>query len=190
MDLKTKDTIQWGESLGDFKPEYVSVKVWSPIQMYRLIGRRSVIALDNFEPIPCVHYALYSPQEKRYYLKEFPDVPLWLMMYYKTNHNWDSYDTFLNDFRRRVADKNVYLLLTKEQIDDTTAMLKKLYKANLNDDGKLDYKIYIKLVKELLDYEQYQDHGKNLTGYRTVCKGFDDRIAELWKSAHTNNKKL
>ena len=153
------------------------------------MGRKTVIALDNFEPIPNLHYSLYSPQENRYYFKEFPDIPLWLMMFYKTDENWDSYDTFLNNFRGRVTDRNIYLLLTKEQVDDTTVMLQRLYKANLSDNGKLDYKIYIKLVKELLDYEQYQDHGKNLTGYRTVCKGFDDRIAELWKLASNYNKK-
>ena len=188
MNLKSDDISSWGSSLDDFKPEYTPVKVWSPIQMYRLMGRKSVIELDNFEPIPDLHYALLSPKEDKYYFKEFPDIPMWLMLFYKTDQDWDSYDVFLNDFRRRVADGNIYLLLTPEQVKDTQSKLGSLYRANLSDDGQLDYKTYIKIVALTLQYENYKDIGKSLTGYRSVCKDFDDKLAELWKSAHSLKK--
>ena len=181
MNLKSQDKIQWGESLEDFKPEYTYVQVKSPIECYRLIGKRTTILLDNFEPIPDLHYALYSPQEKRYYLKEFPDLPMWLMLFYKTNEDWDSYDTILNDFRRRVSDGNIFLLLTKDQVADTTEKLVKLYNANLNGDGKLDYRVYIEIVRMSLQYENYVSVSKTLVGFNSVCKGFDEKLAALWK---------
>jgi len=189
MHTYSDDIATWTDSLEDFKPEYTAVKVWTPIQCYSFIGKRTVILLDNFEPINDLHYALYSPQEKRYYLKEFPNVALWLMVFYKTEEAWDSYDAFLNDFRRRVSDGNVYLLLTEQQVKDTTAMLERLYKAQFKEEGKLPYKIYIELLDVSLKYEDYKDHGKSITGFKTVCSQFEDKINALWGKAKEFNKK-
>ena len=184
MQLKSDDNAKWGESLKDFEPEYTAVKVWHPIQMYRLIGKRTVISLDNFEPT-CGKYALYSPQERRYYLKTFPAISLWLMLFYKTNEDWDSWDRIVNDFRQRIGAGLIHLLLTEEEIKDMTEKLVKLYTTNLSDEGKLDYKLYIELADLSLRYEEYKDKSKSLTGFRTVCNTFETKIAELWKLAHT-----
>ena len=184
MKVLTDDISSWASSLDDFKPEYTPIKVWNPIQFYTLSGRKLTILLDNFEPITDLHYALYSPKEERYYLKEFPNLPMGQMLFYKTDENWDSYDVILNSIRRYIDDKNIYLLLTAEQIKDTTEKLKRLYKANLQGEGKLDYKLYIEIVRESLAYEDYKDKLKGSTGYLTVCKGFEDRLAVLWKSAY------
>ena len=188
MNISQDDISKWGNSLDDFSPEYYPIKCWSPIQCYTLSGRKTTIAIDNFIPIPNLYYSLYSPSEKKFLLKSFPDIPMWLMLFYKTDEDWDSYDVFLNDFRRRVADGNIYLLLTPEQVKDTQSKLGSLYRANLSDDGQLDYKTYIKIVALTLQYENYKDIGKSLTGYRSVCKDFDDKLAELWKSAHSLKK--
>ena len=184
MNLTSDDISQWGESLDDFLPEYKSVRCWDTIQCYQLQGRKTTLLLDNFEPIPALRYALYSPTDKRYYFKEFPDIPLWLMCFYRTNDDWDSYDAFLNDFRRRTSDGNIYLLLTPEQITNTSDMLRRLWKSSLDGEGKLDYKIYIQLANLSIKYEDYKDKCKSLTGFKTCCNQFDMKIAALWKSAH------
>jgi len=183
--LQSDDIAQWANSLADFSPEYTPVKAWSPIQYYRLSGKRTVIELGNFEPIPDLRYCLYSPQEERYYFKKFNNIPLGSVLFYDTDEAWDSWDRELNNFRQRIDAGLMYLLLTPGQVGDTTEKLVKLYKANLSDDGKLDYKIYIKLVDIYLRYEDYQDTSKSLTGYRTICNQFEEKIAELWKLAHT-----
>ena len=185
MNLLTDDISSWAKSLDDFKPEYTPVKVWNTIQFYSLAGKKTTIALDNFEPISELHYALFSPQEGKYYYKEFPKFTMGEMLFYKCI---DEYDTVLDNIRRYVFDGNVWLLLTQEQVEATTAKLKSLYRANLSDDGQLDYKTYLKIVELSLRYENYKDIGKNLTGYRSVCKDFDDKLAELWKSAHSLKK--
>jgi hypothetical protein len=183
MNLITDDISSWCGSLEDFKPDYTPIKVWSPVQCYRLIGKRTVIELDNFEPIPDLHYTVFSPAEEKYYFREFPDIPLWLMVFYKTDQDWDSYDAFLNSFRLYINDGNVHLLLNSEQIADTTDKLEKLWKANLKGEGKLDYRLYIKIVEKCLQYEDYRDKAKSFTGYKTVCNQFETQIAELWKQA-------
>ena len=188
MKLITDDISSWAKSLDDFKPEYTPVKVWNTIQFYALQGKKTTIALDNFDPIPELKYALFSPQEDRYYFKSFPNLPMWLMLFYKTDKDWDSYDVLLNNIRRYVSDGNIYLLLTPEQVKDTQNKLGSLYRANLDGDGQLDYKIYIQIVELALKYENYKDIGKNLTGYRSVCNDFDEKLAELWKTAFELNK--
>ena len=185
MNINSNEISKWANTLDDFKEEYTSVKIWSPIQFYALRGRISTIALDNFDPIPDLHYALYSPKEKRYYLKEFTNIPMWEMLFYKPDKAWDSYDTEVNNYLRYISDGNLFLLLTKEQIDDTTAKLVKLWKANLTGEGKLNYKIYIEIVRVALQYEDYKGNMKGATGYMTVCNSYDNKLIELWKWAHS-----
>ena len=189
MNLKSDDISQWGESLDDFKPEYSPVKVWSPIQFYTLQGKRTTIALDNFIPIDFdLVYALYSPQEEKYYFKFFNNIPLGTVLFYKTDNEWDSWDLDLNNLRQRIDAGLIYLLLTPEQVNDTRSKLRSLYRANLSDDGQLDYKTYIKIVALALQYENYKDTCKSLTGYRSVCNDFDEKLAELWKTAFNLKK--
>jgi len=187
MNILSNDISEWGESLESFKPEYTAIKVWNLTQLYCLSGRKTTLLIDNFEPIEDLKYCLYSPAEKRYYLKTYPsDIPLWLIMFYNPNGSWDSYDTFLNSLRARIEDKNVYILLTQKQIDDTTSMLIRLYKSHFNGTGKVPYKTYLKLLDQSLRLENYKSYGANLTGFKTVCKQFEDRINELWNSCLKN----
>ena len=183
MKIQSDKISKWADTLEDFKPEYTSVEVRSPIEFYSLIGRKSTIELDNFDPIKDLHYALYSPKEKRYYLKEFSNLPMWLMLFYKTDPAWDSYDVEVNNYRRYISDGNLFLLLTKEQIGETSAKLEKLWKANLKGEGKLNYRIYIEIVRVTLQYENYKDIMKNAIGFRTVCNSFDIQLRDLWKKA-------
>jgi hypothetical protein len=185
MILKSDDISQWFEKFEDVHPEYREIKVWHTIQCYRLQGRKTVISLDNFEPIPDLHYALYSPKEKRYYFKTYPqNIPLWLMMFYDPNGTWDSYDAITNSLRKYISDGTMYLLLTPEQISDTTQMLCRLWKSQLKGEGKLDYKIYLQIMEKTLLLEDYKSYGKELVGFKTVQNQMQLEIDALWKSAY------
>jgi hypothetical protein len=186
MILQSDDNSQWATSLESFLPEYTSVRCWNTIQCYQLIKRRTTLVLDNFCPIPNLKYAVHSQKEGRYYFREFQDIPLWLMRFYKTDKDWDSYDTYLNDFRRRVSDGNIYLLFTQEQIAETKATLERLYKSHFSNDGKLDYKIYIQLIEQSLMREDYNDKCKSLPGFRTGLHIMDEKIKELWMKNYKN----
>ena len=179
---------EWATTLDDFKPEYLSVKVWDTIQFYQIQGRKTILALDNFEPISDLHYCVFSPKENRYYLHDFPNIPLAKMKYYDTDEKWDSYDALLNSLRRYIEDKNLFLLLRPDQVANTSDMLRRLWKSNLKGDGKLSYQVYIKLANESLMYEDYKDRLKGTTGYLTICNQFESRIQELWLSATKSNK--
>jgi hypothetical protein len=180
MNLQQNDNISWGESLKDFEPEYFAIRVWNPIQCYILAGRKTVIILDNFIPIEDLKYCIFSPKENRYYFRTYPDIPLWLLMFYKTDSAWDSYDTFLIDFKKKIVDKNIYLLCNPQQIMDTKTMLTRLYKSHFVGEGQLSYITYVALAETCLRYEHFKDNGRNTSGYRTMCKQFELSIKELW----------
>lgn len=184
MNLNSNDISQWANTLTDFHPEYREIKVWSPVQFYELSGRKSTIAIDNYEPLRNLRYTVYVPAKDRYYFKTYPDIPLWLLMFYKTDKDWDSYDVIVNNLRLYIADKNIYLLLTPEQVTATTEKLKKLWSANLEGTGQLSYKTYVQIADLTLQYEDYKNLDKRITGYATVCRQFEDKIAGLWKSAY------
>ena len=183
MILQSNEISQWGESLDDFKPEYISIKAWNPIQFYSLTGKRTTIIIDNFEPIPDLHYALFSPLEKIYYFKTFRNIPLKEMLFYETDNKWDSYDAEIVSLRRYITDGNLWLLMTQEQVDNTSNMLHKLWNAHLTGEGKFDYRRYIELVSESLKYEHYKDFGKSLAGFKTISRQYEIRIAEILKKA-------
>ena len=63
-----------------------------------------------------------------------------------------------------------------------TAKLTSLYKSYYHGEGKVPYNTYLKLLEENLKLEDYKNYATELTGYKTVCKGFSDRIKALWQS--------
>ncbi|MFA5715667.1 MAG: hypothetical protein WC998_08000 [Candidatus Paceibacterota bacterium] len=181
MKLITDDTNSWGTSLSDFSPEYQNIKCWNVLQFFTLNGRKSVIKKDNIIPIPFLRLALYSPQEKRYYYKEYQKYNIESMYLRRLESNED-----MDKLRRYISDGNLYLLLSDDQVKDTTAMLERLYKSHYIGVGKVPYKIWLRLLAAYLDYEDYKDYGVNLVGFRTVCKTFEDSIRTLWEQCYKN----
>ena len=181
MKLITDDTSSWGASLDAFKPEYSSVKIWNILQLFTLEGRKSVIKKENIIPIPFLRLALYSPQEQKYYYKEYKGYDIETMYLRRLEPNAD-----IDKLRRYVSDGNLYLLLSDEQVKDTTTMLERLYKSHFVGQGKVPYKTWLKLLAAYLDYEDYQDYGKNLLGFMTVCKKYESQIRELWEQCYKN----
>ena len=189
MEIRSNDQSRWAESLKDFKPNYDVVRVWNPLQCYQLIGRKSTLILENFQPIPELTYCYLSPAENRYYIKTFPDIPLWKMCYAEPDPVWDS---FLLDFKKRIDDRNVYMILTLKMVKNTTEMLKRVFHGNLSWKGEVDtknfYPIYIELVDASLRYEDYKNNCKALTGYKTICNVMDTTVKDLWKKAYETKK--
>jgi hypothetical protein len=184
MNIQNSDTSSWALDLSGFQPEYTPVKAWTLLQFYQMIGRKTTFVLDNFCPYEDLKYCVYSPKEKRYYFKTYPDVPLWLVMFYDPNGSWDSYDSFLNQLREKVDRGHVHILFTTEQIAEMSSFLIRLYKSHFNNEGKVPYKLYLQLMEESLRREDYADNHKDLTGYRTVLKIYDEKISAIWKQCY------
>lgn len=181
MKLITDDTNSWGTDLNAFKPEYSSVKCWNVLQFFQLEGRKSTIKKENVIPIPFLRLALFSPQEQRYYYKEYQKYDIESMYLRRLESNED-----MDKLRRYVSDGNLYLLLSDDQVKDTTTMLERLYKSHYVGVGKVPYKIWLKLLAAYLDYEDYKDYGENLVGFKTVCKKYEDQIRTLWEQCYKN----
>lgn len=175
------DIISWFDSLDDVKPEYTPVKAWTPLQFYNLKGKTSKITKDNIEVMKYVYYVVYAASEKRYYKRFFRALPLDKLYFMRGD------DESTVNFRRYIDDGTVWILFTKPQIDDTTDMLKRLWKGNLSGEGKVDYRIWLELLAEYLDLKDYKDYGKELVGFKTVCHQKELKIADLWKKASEYN---
>jgi hypothetical protein len=144
---------------------------------------------SNVEVIPDIHYALYDPHAKKYYLREYRGYDLDTVFFYRPTLTFSGEDEGVLKFRQYIQDGNIYLLCTPEIIKDTSSTLERLYKAHYISKGKLDYRIYIEILKLSLEYEDYKEYGKSLTGFMTMCKTYEKSIRELWEMAYAKNQK-
>lgn len=185
----TKDEISsWCESLEGFKPEYSAVKATSVIQFFRLKGRTTSMIMSNLEFIPDLHYTIYDPNVQRYYLREYRGYDIDTLYLYKPTLTFSGEDESVSNLRRYVQDGNLYLLFTPEQVKDTTAMLERIYKSHFTKPGKLDYRIFIELLKLSIDLEDYRDYGRELIGYLTMVNKYETSIRQLWEKAYIKNQ--
>ena len=185
--ISNKDDIsQWSDDLEGFKPEYLPVKVKNILQFFRLIGRRTVLSKNNIEPIPELSYCIFSPKENRYYVKLYRGYSLTQIYFYRKDLDFSGEDTAVENLRKYVDDRNVYLLLTNEQIRETSSMLQRIWNANRSDEGTLSYKIYLQILDISLQKEDYAENHRELTGYLTVIKIYEEKIRDLWLKAIKN----
>lgn len=168
-------------SLEEAKEEgKIPIKCFSPLQFYTLRGKTTNLVKENIEVIRYLYYTVFDPNVKRYYVKFFRAYPLNVLFFYKKDLTFSGEDLAVENLRKYITDGNVTLLFTKPQVDDTTAMLKRLWNANLKGEGQVDYRLYIRLLDESLRLEDYKVYGKNLVGYKTVINQFNLRIMDLW----------
>lgn len=170
-------TIQWFDSLEDAKPEYYPIKVTSLLQFYTLKGRTSTICKANVEVIRYLQYCVYASSEKRYYMRLFHAHTLEDLFFFVHD------DEAMQNLRRYVEDGTVTLLMSKQQVMDTTSLLTRLWSANLTGEGKLDYWIYLQIMENTFLLEDYKSYAREHTGYKTVCNQKELEIADLWRKA-------
>jgi hypothetical protein len=183
------DNSKWFVALDDCKIEgYTPIKVDNLLQFFTLEGRKTTLAKANLIPIPNLQYLLFSPQETRYYIKTYRGWSVDVLFFYRKTMDFSGQDEAVDNLRRYVIDGNIWLLYDKQSITDMSAFLKRLWKANFNDEGQVPYKLYIQLLQESINYEDYKSYASHLTGYKTVCNQFEIRIKELLDKIHKTKK--
>jgi len=180
MILTKSDTAQWADKLEDFAPEFTPVKCYSVIEFFWLKGRTTSMTISNLECIPDLHYTMYSPNEQRYYYREYRGYDLDTLYFYRPTLTFSGEDVGVNNLRRYVRDGNLWLLFTQGQVENIIKILLRLWKAQFVDEGKVPYRLYVELLKSSIDLEDFRDYGKEFTGFRTVCAQYEKRIRELW----------
>lgn len=182
MVLQEDELSTWSHDIKDFS-DYTTIKCWSVLQFFRLKGKTSVLKADNLEPIPDLKYLLFSPLEEKYYLRTYKGYDLDTLFFYRPTLTFSGEDIGVENIRRYISDGNIILLFTKENIDQTNEMLKRVWKNIISGEGQMSYRIYISLLEYYLRLEDYHIYGKELTGYKTVCKQLQGNINELIKTA-------
>jgi hypothetical protein len=164
------------------------VKATSLICFFRLRGRTSVVTRANLEPIPDLRYVVYAKAEEKYYLKEYRGYDLETLFFYRPTLTFSGEDVAVEHLRQYIKDGTVSLLMTKEQVADTSAMLERIWNARFTDKGKMPYRSYLDVAETLISFHDYLDYGKGLTGTKTVQKQFNDKIEKIWSDAYKSKK--
>lgn len=185
MNLQSNENSEWGESLKDFAPEYAPVKCFSILQFFRMRGRTERIIRENIEPINELHYCLFSPAEKRYYLKLYRDWQLdQLRLYSKAS--LFSEDYAVENLKSYINDGNIWLLLNETQVVDTRDVMRRIWTSSLPSadiDYRRFYPLSIRIIEEKLRLEDYEDYGRSLPGFKTACNQMNESIQALWREA-------
>jgi len=177
---------QYYEVLDELKKDGTyPMKATSLYCFFRLKGRTSIINLDNVEPLIPLQYLLHSPKENKFYLKDYKGYEIKEL--FDTIYRGD--DPFINNLVQWVADGNIYLLFTKAMVSDMTDMLTRIWDHRFSSKGKLEYNDFLRLLKGYIEFEDYKRDCKELTGFKTVCNIFDDKITSIWEEIHKKNKK-
>ncbi len=175
------DLSTWADSPDDFKPDYHPIKVKSILQFYTLRGKTSKLCYENIEGIRYLYYLIFSPQEKRYYKRFWRYGTLDVYYFYRRTLEFFADDIAVERLISYIDDGNVTLLLTKEQVTNMSDVLLRVGKAYLKKDVKFPYYPFLELMKLSLDYEDYVDKSKSLTGFKTVCNQYESKINDLIK---------
>lgn len=163
---------------------YAPVKCNSVLQFFELDGRKTVMTKDNIVPITDLKYMVLAkyPGGDRYFTRTYHNYDIDTLFFYRRTPTFSGEDVSVENLRRYVSDGRVTLLLDKDRVSQTSECLRRIYKSQFKTDGQLDYRVYLKLLDLSLRYEDYKDVSKDLTGFRTVCKQYEDAINGLWKS--------
>ena len=188
--LKTDDISTWAESLDELKTEgYSPIKATTVLNFFANKGRTTALTASNIEPLPNLRYALYDPLVKLYYVKEYRGFDLDCIFFYRPTLTFSGDDASVERIRRWVQDGNVWVLMDASHVETITALLEREWKSRFNEEGKLDYRIYIGLLDRSLKYEDYKNYCKELTGFKTVCATYERSIKELWDKAYMKGKR-
>ena len=183
MNLRGEDGIMWGECLEDFSP-LTYYKCTTELMFYTLAGRKSTLVKENIVPIPDLHYAIYSPAEKRYYYKEFRGWDLDSFYYYRPTLTFSGDDPAMEGLRNKIWDGNVWMLLNAEQLEGMQKMVQRVADAHLRKKGsKLKYSKFLRILELSLRIEDYTTYYKNGMGFHTQINIWNTEINEIWKTA-------
>ena len=176
-------------TLDEAKQEgYTPIKCFSVLQFFTLKGRITKLLKENLEPIRYLYYTLYDPNVKKYYIRLSAPHSVDCLYFFRKDFTFAvEDDVAVDNLRNWVNDGNISLLFTKAQIEDTTALLTRLWKSEYKSEGKVDYRLYIELLEASLNAEDYNNVGKHLTGFRTVQNQYNEKIKDIWKRIVAKN---
>ena len=176
-------------SLSEIKEEgFTPVLVTNPVQFFQLKGKTSSLKRDNLEPIRDLKYIVLARGEEKYYMRESLQHSLDVLYFYRRSDTFSGHDDAIESLRRYIQDRRVWILFTPEMVEDTTAMLKRVYKTKCSGEGTIRYASFIEILDRELQLEDYREWQRSVPGYKTSCKMQEDFINRLWKRTWNNNK--
>ena len=160
------DIIQWVDSLADPSLEgYTPFRINHYIEMYCLEGKKSMISPDSIIFRNNILYAIYSPVEARYYLRHT-----------KPLLEGESVSDRLKTY---IKDKNMWLMFTADDIEDMDATLRRLHKYYYKEDGKMDYRVYVRLIITTLAKDSFVRSNRSMSGYKSGVAEYDRKIKQI-----------
>lgn len=172
------------ESLEEIKADGLTpIKVWSPLQFFTLRGKTSKLAKENLIPLEVEYVVLTHAEIDRYYLRKYRGYSIDQFYFMRRDLDFSGSDETIDSMHRYIYDDRVWILMTKEMVEETKKMLERVYKANKREgDPCLSYKTFIDLMEKELRLEDYRDYGRPLPGFRTACMLQETAIRDIWKN--------
>lgn len=177
---------EWYESLEEAKQDgHVLIPCTHVLYFFKLEERKTILEKENLIPIPGLRYLLKS--QDKYFIKSYPGYSVDELFFYYRDKNAEVNES-IETLMTQVSAGLVTLIYDKSMIDDTKAMLLRVYKANHKEgEGTMEYKDFIPLLDETLKLNDYREYGSGLIGYKTVCSQFVIRITDMWHKIRLKN---
>jgi hypothetical protein len=173
------------KSIDDAKADgYTVIKVWNVLQFFMLKGKATLLKADNLIPFPSLKY-LCKGEGDHYFIREYRGYDLDTLFFYRPSLTFSGEDYAVDELRKRVKNGQIWLALTEEQTTEVKNMLERVKNSMINR-GTLRYALFIELLHESIMYEDYKATSSNLTGYKTVCNIYEQKIKDLWRKAAGN----
>lgn len=184
---QSNDIDSWYTVLDEIRADGMTpVKCTSPLCFFTLVGRRTTLLAENLVPIPNISYVYRA--DNKFYLRKSRAWSLDEIYFYRKTLTFSGDDEAMEQLRHRIRMGEVWLLFTKDHIEDMSAMLTRLYSSYWTGEGKVPYKVYLNLLQCSLELQEYKNTCYSMDGYRTGLKLRETEITELWKKAKAEQK--
>ena len=160
------DIIHYVESLQDESLQgYTPFKIHHVMELYKIEGKKSLISTESVVFRENLKYCVYSPVEQRYYLRH-TKLPL-------------ERESVSERLSGHIKDKNTWVLFSGEDIEDMDSLLRRLHKFYYKEEGKMDYKVYIRLMITVLAKEKFINFNRSSLAYKSTVAQYDRLIKEI-----------
>jgi hypothetical protein len=178
-----QDLVQKSIDLGRDEPLGMAAAMSAAKKYYNIPDKLSELTKANLLPTPFLHYCVLGSDGRYYFRLKYQMYSVDELFFYRKTDTFSGQDTAIENLREYVASGSLYILYTQQQVESVSECLKRLYKSYFNTEGKLDYRLYIKILEISLKLEDFRDNQKMVTGYKTAINQMETQIRDLWAKA-------
>jgi hypothetical protein len=178
-----QDIVQKSIDLGRDEPLGMAAAMSAAREHYGIADKLSELNKKNLLPIPFLHYCVLGSDGRYYFRLKHQMYSVDELFFYRRTDTFSGEDRGIENLRKYVVDGSLFILMSAQQVESVSETLKRLYKAYFNEPGKLDYRLYVKILELSLKLEDFQSSQKGITGFKTTVNIMEGQIRDMWEKA-------